>query len=298
MKLRHLQAIQAVISAGTVTGAARLMHITQPAVSKLISQMEAELGLDLFHRERGRVRVTAEGEMFLANARPILEGMEHLSALARDIGAMRIGALRIAAMPALGYGLLPQTVKRFLDASPGVGLVVDVLDREELEQGLATGRYDLGFATHPFSHQAVEAEPLFSVNAVCVAPHGHRFERMKSVPAREFEGEAFVSAAPATLMRFRLDDLFGRLKVRRKLICESRTTTLVCHLVSQGVGVSIVHPLIAAGFGERIVVRPLAQVFRFDYVVLYPTAKPRPRLAVKFVELARVAGRRIGANSG
>ncbi|MCX7143472.1 MAG: LysR family transcriptional regulator, partial [Proteobacteria bacterium] len=113
MKIRQMQALRALVQTGTTSGAAQLLHMTQSAASKLVTQLESELGVHIFDRLHGRLVMTPEGKAIYEDVDRILSAIDDLRAKTQDIGALNGGAIRIGAMPALGYGLVPLAVKRF-----------------------------------------------------------------------------------------------------------------------------------------------------------------------------------------
>ena len=117
MKLRQLEAIRAVMASGTTTHAAELMGLTQSAVSRLVAQLEEELGLSIFDRRHGRLQITPEGQQFYDVAKKVLAGIDQIDATARDIRTLQAGALRILAMPALAYGLRPRLMSDMANSS-------------------------------------------------------------------------------------------------------------------------------------------------------------------------------------
>jgi DNA-binding transcriptional LysR family regulator len=293
MKLRQLEAMRAVVARGTTTHAADLLGVTQSAVSRLVMQLEAELGVSVFERRHGRLLLTPEGQHVFDIAQRVLDGVDQLGASARDVRTLRSGALRIISMPALALGLLPDTISRVLRSYPDVKIAVDVGWRPDLEQGIAMGRYDLGLATLPVSQEGTDIEPLCAVDAVCVLPPGHALTRRAEVTVEDLAGVSFISMDPRTMLRFRTDELFGRAGVRRTLAIEAQSSLMACALVSRGLGVSIVHPFIAATFGSQVVARPFRPALRLEYGLMFPSGRRRSLLAQVFVEWFREDLRRI-----
>lgn len=104
MKLRQPEAMRAVVARATTTHAADVLGLTQSAVSRLIMQLEAELGVSLFERRHGRLLLTPEGQHVFDVAQRVLDGVDQLTATARDVRTLRSGALRFISMPALATG--------------------------------------------------------------------------------------------------------------------------------------------------------------------------------------------------
>jgi len=283
MKLRQLEAMRAVLARGTTTHAGETLGLTQSAVSRLITQLEYEVGLRLFDRRNGRLQITPEGQHFYAIVEKVLSGVDQISATARDIRTLQAGILRIISMPALGYGLIPDTVAKLKKHHKQVRISVDFGTRQELEKGLANAEYDFGIATLPVDHELLEVEPLCGANAVCVLPPGHPLAEKRVITAMDLDGSSFISMETGAFFRYRIDELFGRLGVRRELNIEAQSTIMVCNLVAKGLGVSIVHPFVARPFEDQIVCRPFEPGIRFDYGLLFPAGQTRSQLTNEFV---------------
>lgn len=295
MKLRQLEAMRAVVARGTTTHAADALGLTQSAVSRLVMQLEGELGVSLFERRHGRLLLTPEGQHVYDVAQRVLNGVDQLSATARDVRTLRSGALRIISMPALAYGLLPETIRRVTRRYPKVKIAIDVGGRAELEEGIGKGRYDLGLATLPVGQEAIDIEPLCAIDAVCVVPAGDALAGRDAIAVEDLAGVPFISIDPRTMLRFRTDELFGRAGVKRKLALEAQSSIMACALVSRGLGVSIVHPFIAATFGRQLVARPFRPALRLEYGLLFPSGQRRSLLAQVFVDWLREDVGRLAA---
>jgi len=296
VKLRQLEAMRAVLARGTTTHAAELMGLTQSAVSRLITQLERELGFSLFDRRHGRLLITPEGQQFFAVAEKVLAGIDQITATARDIQTLGTGTVRIIAMPALGYGLLPETIAAVKERFNNVKISIDVGARQEIEKGIANAHYDFGLATLPIEHESIDIEPLCGVEAVCVTPPDHPLAARKVIHAHDLENEQFISVEPGALFRYRTDELFGRLGIRRKIGVEAQSTIMVCNMVATGIGVSIVHPFIAESFGDRVAARRFEPGIRFEYGLLFPSGVTRSQITREFVDMLRASVATIGGD--
>ncbi|MBW8720641.1 MAG: LysR family transcriptional regulator, partial [Polaromonas sp.] len=125
MRFHKYEAINAVFLCGTVTGAAKMLNLSQPAVSRLISSAENELGFLLFHRQQGRMAPTDEAQQLRPAILKIMESMSHAASLA---AGLRIGGtrqLRVAAVPSLATAVLPRAVKSFIEQYPKCKLALE-----------------------------------------------------------------------------------------------------------------------------------------------------------------------------
>lgn len=287
MKLRQLEALRAVVVSGTTTHAAELMGLTQSAVSRLISQLEEELGLNIFDRRNGRLHITPEGQHFYDVAGKLLTGIDQITATARDIRTLQSGALRIIAMPALAHGLLTNTIANINSRFRQIKISVEMGTRQDVEKGVERGQFDFGVATLPINQQSIDVEPLFSADGLCVLPLGHPLAKKDRIMASDLEGVSFISLSPGFLLRYQTDELFGRLGIRRVLTIEAASTLLATNLVAKGLGVSIVHPFIASAYCDMVVARPFEPSMRYDYGLVFPAGQTRSQITKIFVEALR-----------
>ena len=287
MKIRQLQALRALVLTGTTTDAAQLLHMTQPAVSKLISQIESELNVRIFDRRQGRLVMTPEGKNIYADVERILSQLDDLAAKTEDVSALSGNAIRVGAMPALGFGLLPSTLHRFACEYPQVRCVIDIDTRGRIEDLVGMGHYELGFVTLPVQQDRLTLTPLATVAAVCILPPAHPLAKKSTVRAEDLATESFVSVDPSILLRHRVDAVFGERRVNRRLQVQASTTVLACNMVAANVGVSIVHPLVALAFRSLLVVRKFEPAITFNYAILSRPGSPS-RLAAAFQAAAAV----------
>ena len=287
MKLRQLEALRAVVASGTTTQAADLLGLTQSAVSRLITQLEAELGLNIFDRRHGRLRITPEGQHFYDVVKKLLSSIDQITATARDIRTLKTGALRIIAMPALAYGLLPTTIAVINKQFRHIKISVEMGTRLDVEEGVESAHYDFGVATLPINRQGIDVETLFTADGVCVLPKGHPLTKKSKIVAEDLADLPFISMQPGSLLRYQTDELFGRLGIHRTLSVEAPSTLLATNLVAKGLGVSIVHSFIASAYGEQVVAKLFTPRISYEYGLLFPSAQTRSQITNAFVETLR-----------
>jgi len=264
-----------------------LLGLTQSAVSRLITQLEAELGLNIFDRRHGRLRITPEGQHFYDVVKKLLSSIDQITATARDIRTLKTGALRIIAMPALAYGLLPTTIAVINKQFRHIKISVEMGTRLDVEEGVESAHYDFGVATLPINRQGIDVETLFTADGVCVLPKGHPLTKKSKIVAEDLADLPFISMQPGSLLRYQTDELFGRLGIHRTLSVEAPSTLLATNLVAKGLGVSIVHSFIASAYGEQVVAKLFTPRISYEYGLLFPSAQTRSQITNAFVETLR-----------
>ncbi len=287
MKIRQMEALRAVVQTGTTKEAGAAISLTQSAVSKLIGQLEDELSVQLFTRRSGRMVLTLEGRMIYDEVERVLAIVDELRAKSRDTGALRFGKLRIGTMPALAHGLLPGTLSKLRESFPNLTTVVEEQARARIEDQVSSGFFDPGLVTLPIHDDRLELTPLGMVHAVCVMPIDHRLSKMSEISVGDLEDESVVSVAPETLLRHRTDALFGEARVRRNLAFQTQSTLLACQFARNGLGVAIVHPLIAMSLGPLIIHRPFKPRIELQYAIA-TVRDNNSEVVRKFIALAKI----------
>lgn len=298
MKLRQLEALRALMTKGTTIQAAESVGLTQSAVSRLITQLEQELGMELFYRRQGRLLPTAEGKQFYEVAQRILAEIDRVTAVARDITALRSGAIRIIVMPAYGFRLLPEAIQRVRERFRQVKIMVESGGRAEIEEALRKETCDFALATLPIEPSGGTIEPLGSIEAVCVVPLDSPLAAEHVITPRQLQQVPFISVEPHSMLRLSTDQLFGRMSVNRALGIEAQSATMACSLVAAGLGVSIVHPLIAEHFRGRLTTRPFQPAIRLEYGLAFPAERRPSLVCAEFVTVLKDEARRLAEMGG
>ncbi|MDE1161357.1 MAG: LysR substrate-binding domain-containing protein [Acidobacteriaceae bacterium] len=193
MELRHLRYFTAVVQWNGYREAARQRNIAQPALSQAVSELEEELGLKLFNREKRRARLTPEGEVFYVEAVRVLEQAQHAIDAARRAARGEIGTLRIGFLGSATSSFLPDLIRLYRQRYPGVKLVLEELTPLQQDEAFARGELDVGF-TRPltrdqaalFNTRSIYKEPLLVAMPDHCAPKG------KSVALNTFEGKPLI----------------------------------------------------------------------------------------------------------
>ena len=149
---RQVEAFRAMMLTGSVTDAAKLMAVTQPAVSRLLRDIQALLKMELFERRGSGLVPTAAATALYMEVERSFVGLDRITAAAEEIRGRRTGTLRIAAMPALSNGYLPRLAGRFLKERPNLNLsFVGVISPIVIDWVL-NNQCDIGFAEVPIAH--------------------------------------------------------------------------------------------------------------------------------------------------
>jgi DNA-binding transcriptional LysR family regulator len=172
--------------------AAERLHITQPALSRQIRDLERVLGITLFDRTSRRVVLSRAGQAVLGQARRALAESDRAVRLARRAAHGDWGELAIAVLPAVALALLPAIIRAHRDAHPAIGVTIsESFDDEQLE-ALTAGRIDAGFLRAAAAPPGLYLETLLTEPVLAGLPAGHRLARHNRIALSELAGEPFV----------------------------------------------------------------------------------------------------------
>jgi len=292
MNFKQIEAFRAVMLAGSMTAAATKLHTSQPNVSRAIAQLEAEIGYALFDRLSGRVQATRGGEALFKEVQRAFVGLESVSEAARGIREMGAGTLRIAAAAAISVTTIPIAIRMFSERYPSVRVVVDSTDSTTIANWVATRHCDLGFVAYFSDKPGIEASVIHTEHAVCMMPEGHRLAAKKRIVAADLDGERFISLPSGRPSRASVDAAFP--KDGRIMALETTFASTICTMVSEGLGLSLVNPIVASVMNVRgVVTRPFAPVVAFRSYLLLPQLAPRDLHANHFIACMRGAFRQL-----
>ncbi|MEW6342847.1 MAG: LysR substrate-binding domain-containing protein [Paraburkholderia sp.] len=288
MKIRQLEAFNAVMVCRTVTRAAQMLHVSQPAVTRLISDLEESTGFVLFDRAHGRLQPTPEAFALHEEVQRSLVGVERIERAALEIRASQRGTLQIAGAPALALSFLPRAIAEFSRLHTGVEISLAAHPSHVVLDMVIEHRCDVGFVILALSTPAAHGELLMSTRMVCALPATHRLTAKATLVPEDLRNEPFVSHWRGLQARYEIDALFASHGIERKLIVETQTAVAICSFVSAGMGVAIIDPVTALEYrGTDIVFRRFRPDIVTDFSVLLPSQRPPSLLVKKFVTHVR-----------
>ena len=260
--LAALESFVAVADELHFTRAAAHLHIAQPALTKRIQQLERDLDVRVFVRDRRAVRLTPEGEMLLPKARQILGGAHDLLATAHRLRRGDVGRLRIGFTPSAPYHLLPAIMRAFRRAHAGIECVLTEASSEEQLDQLAAGGLDVGILRPPrHCPSSVVCETFLEEPFVAVLPRGHRLLARRAVSLRDLSGEPFVLVARrvVTLVYDQILSACAAAGFTPRVVQEGSQIHAVAALVAAGCGVSVLPESVTRLHFPNVEYRPLRQ---------------------------------------
>ena len=266
---------------GAMTSAAEAIHVTQPAVSRLVRDLEQQLGLVLFHRRGNAVVPTADAHALLAEVERSFVGLARIREFAEQVRTGRGGSLRIAAMPAMAAGFVPRFVAQFCRNRPAVRVAVEGLPSTAIRDCVTAGQYDLGISGLRFRRDAFKIHPLDDY-AVVAMPVGHRLAKLDEVKADDLQDEDVILLTKFINSHHPIEVALQA--VRFKPVAETALSTIACSLVSEGMGVAVVDPFSASEFvGRNVVLRPFVPRLNIGTAIIHSIERPLSSIAQEFL---------------
>lgn len=288
LNLRQIEAFRAVFQTNSMTAAAELMGVTQPAISRLIRDLEAEIDLPLFDRTRGRLISTQNAAALYREVDRSFYGLERISRAAAALHRRPTGNLRLAAAIAPSFYWLPELIKTFNSERSGIGISLNVLPSMEVLDAVSMQQYDFGLADVPANASGVDIEPLRGLEFVCVLPTGHRLLEKTILGPKDFAGESVLMISPDSHQQHHIVNAFASENVDLDIMFEASNSGPICALVSQGAGLSIVDPISARAFsGQGVELRRFSPAVPYELKLVYPANRPRSDQTKAFAELVK-----------
>lgn len=295
MKLDHIKTLEAfreIIRLGSVTAAARSLGLSQPAVSRLLAQFEADLGFKLFHRSKGRLSPTSQALLLFEEVDLALQGIERVSVLAGDIRQTNVGQLRVVAPPSFAEGPLVKLVATFLVKHPKIHINIDSRTRPTVMNLVATRTADCGFGKLPLDHPGIRLRPLISSPTVCVLPPSHRLAAgTRAIGAKDLVDEPLIMVGHRSGdTRVQISRAFQEAGVHPGVRVETHNVGAACALAAEGVGIAIVNELLSRrSLWTGVCIRRFAPAIEQQYVFMSSANVPETPLTEAFYEHCRTS---------
>ncbi|WP_101069100.1 LysR substrate-binding domain-containing protein [Roseovarius salinarum] len=284
VRLRQLEAFQAVAQTGSYTRAADLLGISQPAVSRLVHSLSAATGLTLFNRAAGVAEPTPEARLLLAEAGRVLETVAGFEQLHRDILEQRAGQLHIACLPGFATTHLPGVLADFLRSRPQVQVTLEPDRPERILDWIIADNCDVGLTSDFPGHPAVHARRI-PVRTVCILPPGHPLAAQDEIVPADLRHERLIHTKPDDPFFQSVQAAFQQCGVTPATGVETRQFGAACRLVAEGFGVSIVSVLDAQEFARTgIVSRPFFPRVHHNLDVLHSRLSRSSMIGLEFID--------------
>lgn len=289
INLRHIEVFYAIMRAGSITEAARVLNVTQPAISIALKQLESRLKMKLFERAGGRLHATAEAKALLPDVAEIFGRIGAVERLSQDLAGGARGIFSVAATPPLCDGFVAKAVATFVARRPGVKVNVQSIASAVVLDRVINREIDLGVVYEPVVSSAVQVEELSRAAIGCIVPARHPLARRASIRVNDLAPYPVITYLPQALLRPYIDRALSGTKSALNIAVQTGTSATAIMLAVHGAGVALVETaLFAARPIAGFVARPIEPKVQLRILLLRPRQAAGSRALEDFITHLRV----------
>lgn len=293
LTLRQLRLMVALEDAGSVTGAARALHVTQPTVSAQLREITHAVGLPVYEVVGRRLRLTDVGRSLVRTARSMLVQWQQFEQGIDALRGLQRGHLRVAVVSTAKY-FMPRLLGQFCQRHPGVDLALEILNRDGVVARLRDDLDDLYVMSQPPHDLPLHDEVFLDNPLVLIAPARHRWLRHDEIALADLRDQPFILREPASGTRMATQQHFRKVRFRPHVRLELGSNEAIKEAVAGGLGLGVIsrHALHGRRAEHGVVELP---VLGFPIASQWHIVRPRGRLlspvAEAFEQALRQAGR-------
>ncbi len=281
-----MEVFRAVMLTGSINGASKMLFISQPAVSRIVSHTEQTLGYPLFHRTKGKLVPTPEGEALFREVDDFYQHAMRVSDFAADLAQGPTGTLNVSSSPCLSYRIVPKAIAQFVDRYPRIRVNYHTSLMHTMAAEVLSNKVDLVVSVLPLEHPHLKVQTLARGRMVCVLPEGHELAGAESITFSDLARGPLITLTPSIQFGKIVESAFTEAGFTPAPRIHVLQTEIACSLVRAGAGLAIVDEYTAAGGPwSGIVVKPLAHEIPLAPSIARTVFERHGTHADKFIEI-------------
>ncbi len=234
LTLRQIEVIRAIMVTGTVGGAARLLNVSSPGVSRVMKHAETSVGVKLFSRKGGRYSPTPQANAIFSQINGVYDKVEDLQFVISRIKRGAETELKIGSVPSIANVMVPRAIADLRKALPNLLIEVDILKIEDAADYLLLGKGEVVALSYKLDHPMLAVEPLARGRLKCIVPEGHPLARRTRVTTDEIVKYPLIGVDPNDPYGRIMAGLFASHALQYEVTIRARFGSTVCALVSHG----------------------------------------------------------------
>ncbi|MDQ0272421.1 cidABC operon transcriptional activator CidR [Cytobacillus purgationiresistens] len=239
MDVQHLKYFVAVAIEGSFTKAAQKLYVTQPTISKMVKNIEEELGVVLFERTGKVAKLTDVGEVILAQAQNIIHSFDHLTSEINDLSDLKTGMIKIGLPPMVGASFFPQVIRDFYMKYPRIKIQLVEDGAKIVEHDIANGLLDLGVVVLPTNHDLFHVYPFASEHLQLLIHVSNPLSQKDSVGLSKLAGESFILFQKGFTLHDRIVMECVKAGFQPNVVYESSQWDFISGMVSANLGIAL-----------------------------------------------------------
>jgi DNA-binding transcriptional LysR family regulator len=296
--LRQVEVIRAVMVTGTISGAANLLNVSAPGVSRLVKHAEKTLGVRFFQRKSGRFFPTPEAETIFEQINAVYTKVDDLNYILSRIGRGDLSELRVASVPSLSQSMTPRAIEQVRRRYPDLRIDINILKIEEAIDYLLLGKGECVAMSSRFEHPGIEFAPLAAGELYCIVPAGHELAARSAISAAEMTRHPLIGINPNDPYGRIMAEIFARQNLSYDIRIKARFGATVCALVKAGLGIAVIDQFsLAYDAFPGIELLSIVEPTHFETYVATKRDAPLSLHAEHFIQCLRSEMRAVGAHS-
>jgi DNA-binding transcriptional LysR family regulator len=288
LRFRHVEAFRAAVITGSITGAALKLHVTQPAISHLMNEMEGILGFTLFDRRGGRVIPTANAELLFSEIERCFLGLDHINDFSVRIKRSGHRTVMVAAVPVVSIALLSRAVKKYQELVAPDFFSINSRISEQVVGWVSSQKVDIGFALAAEPVPGMHTEPIAEVRLLCAIPKTNRLAKKSTIAVTDLADQPFILMSKSEGVRPIVEKTFADHAVEPRYVAECPMTTAACAMVEAGVGITLVEPFAAYPLKlPNVVFKPFTPAIPIVFTAFWLKAQAPNFARARFVEIVK-----------
>jgi len=284
MRLRHIEVFHAVYTCGSITGAAKLLNVSQPSISKVLAHAEQQLGFRLFDRHKGKILATREAERLIDHVNQAYMNINELRRVSKNLGSAEKGVIRLAVTPALGVDVVPAAIASYLEEHPDTMFEIETLHQNQVVRALRELRIDFGIVFSPPATQGVNMDHLASGEFVVLTDQSSESSTGSKVTMEELDGMHFINLGARSPLGQLLATRIETSHIELRTVANVETYQMAKALVANGAGMALVDEITARSSGhDNVTARYLDPPLNFDISILHTVADPLSIVTQRFI---------------
>ena len=285
MDLRQLEAFAAVMSAGSVTAAGKMLGRSQPSVTRMIQELEQELGFALFERSGPKVSPTQKAFMMYAEVESALLGIRNIRQRAQHIAVDENRHIKLVGIPALAAGLLPAALARLPQTLRPYDIQLHSMSPENVVQAVLSKTVDLGAVSLPLEHRGLDIHWIGEAPCVAVLAADSPLATHATLSMALLAEQTLISMSNPYRFRRRIDKAFHDSRDTPPHMLDTNTSLIAMQMARAGLGVALVDPFTAHGVPvEGLVVRAIDCHIPFFFGLISAYASPRSAVTQALID--------------
>ena len=254
INLRQIEAFRAAMEFGSATAAGEVLHITQPAVSRLLADLEGNVGFQLFERRARGLVPTQDAHSLYEEVRRSFIGLDRIGQVATGIREKATGTVRVIALSKYADGFVASIMGQFIRDNPGIMVELESSGTAGVVEGISSQSYDVGIASATVSDKLIQAEPLFETNVMLAMGVRDPLAKQEVIRLRALDGRRMVVLPEDSEYGSVIWRALRKEKVNPIVVGEARTHASLCKMVESGAGITLVDRTTASDFSSDNIV--------------------------------------------